>query len=46
MENVFKRPMFVVGMPLFVVGICTAVPGIWIPGIVFMIIGVSQRSNN
>jgi hypothetical protein len=44
MENTFKQPLFVVGMPLFVVGICIANPGFWIPGLVFMVIGFSQRS--
>jgi hypothetical protein len=44
MENTFKQPLFVVGMPLFVIGICIASPGFWIPGLVFMVIGFSQRT--
>lgn len=44
MENVFKQPLFIVGLPLLAVGIGTASPGFWIPGMVFMIIGWSQRS--
>ena len=44
MENVFKQPLFVVGVSLFAVGLATSIPGIWIPGCVFMVIGWSQGS--
>ncbi|MBV4481797.1 hypothetical protein [Pseudomonas khavaziana] len=43
MDNTIKRPMFIVGASLLAVGLATSIPGIWIPGIVFMGIGVSQK---
>lgn len=44
MKHAFKQPMFVVGIPLFAIGMATANPGFWIIGLVFMVIGWSQRS--
>ncbi|AZE55864.1 hypothetical protein C4K03_3711 [Pseudomonas synxantha] len=46
MDNTIKRPMFIVGASLLAVGLATSIPGIWIPGIVFMGIGVSQKPKN
>ncbi len=46
MENVFRQPLFVVGMTLLAVGMGTSNPGFWIPGSVFMIIGWSQRQKD
>lgn len=46
MDNTIKRPMFIVGASLLAVGLATLIPGIWIPGIVFMGIGVSQKPKN
>jgi hypothetical protein len=46
MENTIKRPMFIVGASFLAVGLATSIPGIWIPGIVFMVIGISQKPKN
>lgn len=46
MENVFKQPMFIIGMCLLAVGIGTANPGFWIPGAVFMVIGWAKKSRD
>lgn len=43
MENAFRQPLFVVGMSLSAVGLATSMPGIWIPGCVFMVIGFTNR---
>lgn len=44
MENAFKQPLFVVGVSLSAVGLATSIPGIWIPGCVFMVIGFTKRT--
>jgi|PersoiStandDraft_1058852.scaffolds.fasta_scaffold24017_3 hypothetical protein len=41
MENTIKRPMFIVGASFLAVGLATS-----IPGIVFMVIGISQKPKN
>lgn len=46
MDNAFKQPLFVVGLPLLVVGVSTANIAFWLPGLVFMVIGWSKRSSN
>ncbi|WP_156795343.1 hypothetical protein [Pseudomonas antarctica] len=46
MENLIKRPMFTVGVSFLAVGLATSIPGFWIPGLVFMAVGVSQKSKN
>ncbi len=44
MDTAFKHPLFVVGLPLLAIGISTGNTGFWLPGLVFMVIGWSQRS--
>ncbi|MEX3776611.1 hypothetical protein [Pseudomonas sp. MYb118] len=44
MDNAFKQPLFVVGLPLLVIGISTGNTAFWVPGLVFMVIGWTKRS--
>lgn len=46
MDNTIKRPMFIVGASLLAVRLATSIPGFWIPDIVFMGIGISQKPKN
>ncbi len=43
MENTIKRPMFILGTSFFAVGLACSLPGIWIPGLVFLVIAISQK---
>ncbi len=46
MDKAFKQPLFVVGISMFTTGLATSIPGLWVPGSVFMAIGWSQRSKD
>jgi hypothetical protein len=43
MDKAFRNSLFLTGLPLAICGIAITAPGLWIPGLVFMVIGWANR---